>query len=99
MKAAKEPQQVHGLKIWPEYFHAVVAGGKRFEVRRNDREFRVGDTLVLREWHPLEQKYTGHSCACTITYILPGGQHGIADGFAVLGFKFAKTHGKEGNLV
>jgi ribosomal protein L37E len=41
---------VHSLKTWPEYFEAQRAGRKTFELRRNDRNFQVGDLLVLREW-------------------------------------------------
>ena len=42
----------HELKTWPQYFAAVRSGKKRFEIRRNDREFAVGDVLVLREFDP-----------------------------------------------
>ena len=37
----------HILKTAPVYFNAIVAGTKTFEVRRNDRGFQRGDTLVL----------------------------------------------------
>ncbi len=42
--------KVHELKTWPESFRAVRAGAKTHEVRKNDRDFRVGDVLVLWEW-------------------------------------------------
>jgi len=38
----------HFLKTWAEYFEAVKSGNKTFEVRVNDRDFKVGDILVLR---------------------------------------------------
>lgn len=34
----KEPT-IHELKILPEYFEAVVSGDKRFEIRKNDRNY------------------------------------------------------------
>lgn len=78
----------HQMKTWPEYYEAIANGTKRFEVRRtDDRSFALGDTLILFAWDPITQKYTGHSCTCTITYILPGGQHGIETGHAILGFQ------------
>lgn len=41
----------HELKIWPKYFEAVTHGSKTVELRReDDRQFAVGDVLVLREW-------------------------------------------------
>jgi hypothetical protein len=42
----------HDLKTWPEPFAAVLSGAKRAEVRKADRNYSVGDTLVLREWSP-----------------------------------------------
>jgi hypothetical protein len=41
---------VHELKSWPEFFSAIETGEKTFELRRNDRNYQVGDVLVLREW-------------------------------------------------
>lgn len=48
-----KPYRVHVLKAWPEPFAAVVRGVKRFEVRKDDRGFEVGDRLVLREYEPI----------------------------------------------
>lgn len=45
----------HVLKIWPDSFEAVIDGGKKFEVRVNDRDYRLGDVLVLREYIPMGQ--------------------------------------------
>ena len=37
----------HKLKLNDRYFDAVANGIKTFEIRKDDRRFRVGDTLVL----------------------------------------------------
>ena len=50
MKKGGEMQ--HSLKCWPEFFHQTFHGRKRFELRRNDRDFKVGDELLLKEWDP-----------------------------------------------
>lgn len=84
----KEQPTVHHLKILPDFFHDVVAGKKRFEVRRKDRPYKVGDILVLKEWNAYEQKFTGNSCSGTITYILQGGVYGISKHYCVIGFRY-----------
>lgn len=40
---------IHQLKIDSEYFDDVASGKKTFEVRKNDRNFLVGDFLALNE--------------------------------------------------
>ena len=42
----------HVLKTWPEYFAAVIIGTKTYEVRLDDRNFKEGDELLLREYLP-----------------------------------------------
>ena len=42
----------HDLKCWPRFFGAIVSGEKTSEFRRNDRDFKRGDRLVLHEWSP-----------------------------------------------
>jgi ASC-1-like (ASCH) protein len=42
-----EPIVKHDLKTWPEYFEKVLSGEKRFEIRKNDRHFKEGDTLIF----------------------------------------------------
>lgn len=63
--------QVHELKTWPEFFAPVRAGLKTFEVRRADRDFAVGDLLLLREWCQDALEYTGARVTVVVTYVLP----------------------------
>lgn len=74
----------HELKCWPGYFPDVMLGSKPFEVRRDDRDFQRGDTLLLREWDD-RNGYSGRKCWRLITYVLPGDQFGIEEGYCVLG--------------
>lgn len=64
----------HVLKAWPTYFAAVVDGRKRFELRRNDRDFAVGDVLRLVEWIPGTSygNATGRVFRVRVTYLAQG---------------------------
>lgn len=42
----------HDLKTIQPYFDDLASGRKTFEVRRNDRAFQAGDTVILREYNP-----------------------------------------------
>lgn len=64
----------HRLKTWPEYFEAVVAGTKTFEIRKNDRDFKVGDTLILCEWDIVSEVHTGRRVDVRVTYLTNFGQ-------------------------
>lgn len=48
-------------KTWPSYFQSVMSGEKRFDMRVADFVVQSGDTLVLEEWDPATQAYTGRS--------------------------------------
>jgi hypothetical protein len=67
----------HELKTWPAMFQPVFDGIKPWELRQNDRDFQVGDTLHLCEWSPDAQRYTGRSIEADVTYIFPGGIFGL----------------------
>ena len=60
----------HFLKTWPEYFQAVWDGTKTFEARKNDRDFKIGDTLILREFDPKTQEYSGRYIFKEVTYLI-----------------------------
>lgn len=74
--------KIHELKILPEYFEAVTSGRKQFEIRRNDRDYKVGDLLYLREWNG--ENFTGDSYKVEVTYITDYMQR---NGYVVLGIK------------
>nr|DAM00133.1 MAG TPA: activating signal cointegrator [Caudoviricetes sp.] len=60
--------KIHELKIHPKYYNAVNEEIKTFEIRENDRNYKVGDVLILREFTP-EKQYTGNYVYVIVRYI------------------------------
>lgn len=76
--------RVHDLKCDPEPFQAVYLGSKTFEVRINDRDYKLGDTLHMREYNQVTNEYTGRWVSKRVTYLLPGGSYGLPDNLCVM---------------
>lgn len=74
----------HALKSWPDEFEAVNSGYKRSEVRRFDRDYQVSQNILLREWDPGTELFTGRACLCRITHITSPGAWGLPEGIGVL---------------
>lgn len=90
----------HRLKTLPAHWDAIKRGEKNFEVRRDDRGYyQKGDILMLvRLKNPLETGRNSdatlvdtdidgkprHVIRKRISYILTGGQLGIAPGYVVM---------------
>lgn len=72
---------VHELKTLSQHFEAIACGTKRFELRRNDRGFGVGDNLRLREY--TGDAYTERELTVRVTQILY--EHdGLAPGYVCM---------------
>lgn len=63
----------HELRCWPEHYAVIDTGVKTCELRLNDRNYQTGDTLLLREWEPVENGYTGRQLRVRVTHVLSGG--------------------------
>lgn len=82
----------HKLKTDPDVFQATWDGNKNFEIRLNDRDFKVGHELDLletkytgeemKQGKPLE--YTGRTLGVEVSYILEGPIYGLADGWVIM---------------
>lgn len=60
----------HELKTWPIFFEQILIGTKTCEYRNDDRNFVVADTLVLQEYDPTENSYTGREIGAIVTHVV-----------------------------
>lgn len=72
----------HRLKIAKMFFDAVDTGKKSFELRKNDRNYQIGDILELHEMSDGEE--TGRVTEKQVIYILEGFK-GLEEGYCILG--------------
>jgi len=89
-------RKVHHLKCWPHEFEAMKGGLKRFEYRKDDRDYQVGDVLILEKWIPVKEyenqrserlvkgEYTGEKLNVSVSYVLRGGKFGVPEGYVVM---------------
>lgn len=80
--------KIHELKILSTHFVEVLAGRKTQEVRINDRDYKAGDCLNLREISE-SGEYTGQEMNAQVSHVLHGGQYGVDDGWCVLSLRNA----------
>lgn len=82
----------HKLKILSKYYEAILQGKKTFEVRKDDRPFQEGDTLLLEECvTPDGCGYTGREMKVEVTYILRDSEY-VKDGYCIMGIKIISTN-------
>ena len=77
--------KVHELKIKHMYCINVVNHLKTFEIRKNDRDFKVDDILHLKETHDCSDIYTGFEMFVKVVYIHEG--LGLQDGYVCMTIK------------
>ncbi|EAE7802272.1 DUF3850 domain-containing protein [Listeria monocytogenes] len=58
--------KLHELKTMSEYFVPVAEGRKTFEIRKNDRDFKIDDYLLLKEF---KDTYTGWVALVKVIYM------------------------------
>ena len=74
MKLVKSGKKIHIIKILEPFFDAVTSGEKTFEIRKNDRDYQVGDTVEMLEKPVSNDNLTGRKVIAEITYITDYGQ-------------------------
>ena len=85
---SKQHPITHEIKLGEQSFDDALSGRKDFELRKNDHDYRVGDTLELVEY--MDGQETGRRCRKEIIYILED-YTGLEDGYCILGCKREDT--------
>ena len=83
-------QKVHQIRLAKSYFDDVANGIKTFELRKNDRGYKVGDILEMMEF--ADGKNTGRTVKVEVTYLLEN-YTGIEDGYCIMGTKVVSVAG------
>ena len=61
--------KTHRVKSWMYLYQSVLDGEKKHDFRNKDeRDYKVGDTLVLCEYDQTKGTFTGRELPCKITY-------------------------------
>lgn len=80
------------LKTDHKVFEATFRGKKRFEIRYDDRGYKVDDVLLLRETQYTGEEmkagqpliYTGREMPARVRYILRGPIYGLKEGWVIM---------------
>ena len=79
---SQQEKKVHDVKLGATFFDDVKTGRKTFELRKNDRGYKEGDTIVLHEYK--DGATTGRTITKEIVYMLEDFT-GLEDGYCILG--------------
>lgn len=79
--------QVHYLQTHQGMYIEVELGKKLFEIRKNDRDFRVKDYLCLQATKEIDGAYTGNEALVKVSYILANDlaeRYGLKSGYCAV---------------
>lgn len=75
---------IHELKTWSDAFEPTRAGYKTAEIRLDDRNFQVGDELILREYCPKTKTYSGRSITVLVRHRMEGRKFGLSENYVLM---------------
>ena len=81
----------HIKKIQEKYFFDILLNNKRFEIRKNDCNYKVGDRVKLVLYKGDEKVGQDNYIIVKITYILKDiPQYGLDKDYCVFGFRICE---------
>ena len=78
--------RIHDIKCDEPFYSSVLTGKKSFELRKDDRNYQVGDYLHLQKTKDGEVIDVTENLVAEIIYKLTG-YEGLADGYCMLGIR------------
>ena len=80
--------KIHKLKIKDKYYQDLIRGRKLFELRKNDRDYKVGDLIHFVGINGEEYNYNVY----IIVYVLKDvPEYGLDKDYCILGIKKLDT--------
>lgn len=79
----KSITMIHTIKCAPKYFQQIKLNAKTFECRKNDRDYKEGDKIILKEY---DKGYTAEEpILILITSVLHDFEfRGVSEGYIIL---------------
>ncbi|MGX2947003.1 DUF3850 domain-containing protein [Enterococcus alishanensis] len=93
-KRYKNQRMVHDLKIDPKYFTDLELGSKTFEIRKDDRPYKVNDMLLLQAFNSSSNEYSGATAFASIVGIFGREESEkvyVKDGYVILSIELIKS--------
>lgn len=84
-------QRVHQIRLGASFFEDACSNIKSFELRKNDRGYKVGDILEMMEFD--DGRNTGRMVRKLVTYILED-YTGLDDGYCIMATKLLNEDGE-----
>lgn len=84
-------QKVHQIRLGASFFEDACSNIKSFELRKNDRGYKVGDILEMMEFD--DGRNTGRMVRKLVTYILED-YTGLDDGYCIMATKLLNDDGE-----
>lgn len=73
----------HTVRAHPDSFQPMWDGLQTFDVRENDRDYKVDDSYQVMEFDPAVEKYTGRMLGASLSFILQG-KYGLPPNIVVM---------------
>lgn len=88
---------IHRLKTEQQQFLKHLCGLKPYEIRLNDRNYQVGDILILQEYIASLDYYTGQYIECIVSDVFDNARY-LNAGYVLLVIKYIEEIKEGGEL-